>query len=535
MKIRTKLTIWSSGTILLFLIISLIAWVNVKKLLKTNEYVFHTSQMIQHTLTLEKYIERLEINVRNCTLLRDNKNIKKYESDKEQIRYELHTILLKVRTPSQRQIIEDASVKINKWLFEADKFLNGLREKPGNTTNFEIISKMILGDKYLEYIRGDVHNFHNNESIIMEKRRLQEIITVNNTFIAIAVSTLVVLLIFAFVSYIFSSKIRKPISLITKMMRHIAEGRADLTKRIDYTKNDEIGEMIKWFNAFIKNLHSLIDDIKNEIGTLDEFSHILSLSSTSQANDSVSNSSAIDHMTSAMEDLRQVTEVYYNDTTEALETNEKSIADLLEKTDTTKNLRQVEEINDRLKAVSDILIDMNSQAADIEDFIKSIREVSIQSRILSVNASVQANKAGEHGKGFAVIAGEIKTLSATSERSIVNAMKTYKAVQNLTQQCALTIENIQTKLVDFIKKAGVINKDIMEKTELLSDISSSISSLGVSRKRQLEGIRILAEAMESIKDSSSGNADGARDLESASGKIATLSKKLKNNTDDFKT
>ena len=534
MNIRKKLTLLSCGTLVLIFIVSMVSWLSVRRLLDVNEYVIHSGQVIQNALLMEKYIERLEINIRNCVIARGNTAKKQYESDKARLRDEIRILDTIIWTSSQRNIISNVSLKLEKWLRESDKFVKTLKKE----ADPEVVSKDLIrvsqGDIYLEKIRNTVKDFYYNEQKLLEERKNNEANTAYFTLSAIVYSSILILLIFAIFSFLISNRIRKPLNLSVKMMKNIAEGSADLSERINLKQYDEVGEFVKWFNMFMEKIQTIIISLKSEINILDEQVGYLSSASTGLANNSVANSSAIEHMNTAMEDLKQVTEVYHKTTTETLEENEKNISELMLDADDATNMTHVSAINDKLESVSEFLIDMNRQSSDMENFIRELKEISVQSKILSVNASVQASKAGEHGKGFSVIAQEIKNLSTNSELAIKNATKTFKSVQNLSQQCALTIENIQTKLFDFIKKAKSYSDEFIHKTELLGSISETINGLTVSRKQHLEGIRILSEAMSGIKDSTDNNAEGARKLETAAGSLSDLSSRLKENTENFK-
>ena len=88
----------------------------------------------------------------------------------------------------------------------------------------------------------------------------------------------------------------------------------------------------------------------------------------------------------------------------------------------------------------------------VENFITTIKEISTQSRILAVNASIQANKAGEKGKGFSVIASEIKNLSLDSDKTIKDVMEIFKRINSLSHRSALNIDKIEHILKDFLDK-----------------------------------------------------------------------------------
>ena len=533
MKLKSKLTLWSSGTIILVLAVSLVSLYSIKRLLYTTEYVLHTSQVIQHALLLEKYVERLEINVRNYTMFKKQASMDKYNEDKKLLYSEITVLRNLISTPSQREIINSATERIDKWIFEADKFLIPLNKQPIGSFKIGDINKMVLGDKYLNYIRGDIRNFYNNEQILMEKRKLDETIAVDRTFLAIEFATLFIIALYALLSYFIANGIKKPINKTSSLMKSIAEGKADLTKRIKLKPNDEVGEFIIWFNNFIDNLQKLIKEIKSEVEDIDVLSNSLTTFSTDLANNSVANSSAIEHMNNAMEEFSQVAEGYYDNTSEVLKKNEKNISGILSDTDEVVDLSNINTISEKLNSVSDFLIDLNKETDYIDVFIKEIKEISIQSKILSVNASVESSKAGEQGKTFSVIAEEIRDLAKNSELAINNATKTFTTAKNLSQNCALTIETIQKHLVDFIDKSDDIGEMFDHKVKSVNNISDVIGELTQSRKKHLNGLKILTEAMDGIKDASAENAKGAKNLASASNKLASLSDKLKENTDNF--
>ena len=309
MKLKSKLTIWSCGTIILIIILFLVAWLNINRLLTSSNRIIHTHQVLQHTLLLQKYVERLEVNIRNCTLLKDQKSYDCYKNDKQLISSEIDKLKKIILTPSQKEIITRTAGKINKWTFEADKFVTQLKNNEHNSeVNPQEINKMLLGDKFLEKIRDELNQFLTNEEKLIMSRKKQETETVNTTFSLIAITTIIVVIAFAIISYMLSNRIIKPINNTSQTMKEIAEGNADLTIRIPEKSKDEIGQLTHWFNKFIENLQTIVLNIKEEAYILDNSSGSFSKTATTLANTAVANSSAIDHMNSAMEDLIQMSE-----------------------------------------------------------------------------------------------------------------------------------------------------------------------------------------------------------------------------------
>ena len=534
MKIKTKLSLWNIFTILFMVIIFLVVWININKLISISRQLFKTTQVVEKAINIENNLERIEINIQSCVLFKTAETFKRFTKTKNEITFQVENLRSSVDNKEKKEQLKSILNKINKWFYEADKFILKIRENsPASLPSKQEILNTNIGKKYLDIIRKDIHNFHKSELILMDQERLKSIKTISNTFAAIALCTIVIILIQTILSYFISLRIRKPILHATDMMKSLVTGSADLTKNIECKSNDEINGLVSWFNKFIDNYRDNICEIKDEVKILEEYSKTLSDASTKLANESVSNSSSINHMSTAMEDLKQITEVYHEETSKTLKGNEENISVLLHKNNIGQESAQIENMNEKLKVITDLLSDLNNYAYDIEEFIKSIKEIAVQSRILSVNTSVQASKAGENGKGFNVIADEIKNLSSNSEKSINSALKTYKSLLNTSQQCSLSIESIQMQIFKLLKRISEINNDIENKSDLLNNISNAFSRMDMSRSKQLEGMTLLTDTMIEIKDSSNLNADAAKSLEQTAAHLMQLCNKLKDNSDSY--
>ncbi len=535
MKLKNKLTIWVGVTVILIITLFIITWLNINRLLVSNDKIIHTHNVLQHTLLLQKYIERLEINIRNYTLFKNNESYDNYKRDKESMDFEVNKLKKLIWTPSQKEIISEISKKIDKWTSEADDFISQLENDKGESTvNMPEINKMLLGDKFLRKIRDKLSSFLANEENLMLARKKQEANAVNVTYLIIAFSTLIVVIIFIIISYILSNRIIKPINNTSKIMREIANGNADLTKRIPQKSNDEIGQLVHWFNKFIENLQIIVLNIKEETDILDNSSSTFSKTATTLANAAVANSSAMDHMNSAMEDLVQMSDANSSDISNSLTDIREKLIELISFFDTSETDADLIHLKECIESVTETISEIAGNTLLVENFIATIKEISTQSRILAVNASIQANKAGESGKGFSVIASEIKNLSINSDKTIKDVMEIFKRINSLSHRSALNIDKIEHILKEFLDKTSEQNKKLEQKTNLLADMSSSITDLSSFRINQHDGVNNLSSTIGSIKDSSSNNAEGARNMEKASSEMITISKKIKEKIDNFK-
>jgi methyl-accepting chemotaxis protein len=538
MKLKSKLTIWSCGTLFLMIIITAVSWYSIQKLQNTTEYILHTSKMMRYHLELEKYITLMESSEENYIIHNDKYFLDGYYQAKKNAKNNLNIMLQVVRTPSQKVLLSDISKKLNKWTDEigdTEIVLHNKNRTLNKSSIQSIKNRLTISDTILAKIKNDLLDFSTNEQILMQKRKTSETKTVSYLLYLIVFASVVTMVLFAIMSYLLSLRIRRPLNKAGNMMKNIAEGSADLTSRIKIESNDEIGVLIKWFNIFIEKLQHMIINIQSESDRLSEYSNVLSETAAFLANESVVTSSAINHMTTAMEDLNQVTEANFKNSTTNLANNEESISDFINSIKINDSIEKTEAINEEVKDINDNLLAINVQINDIEKLINETKGLSVQSNILSINASIQANKAGEYGKIFAVIASEIKNMSTSSSITTQNIELIFDEIINVSQKTTLKIDKINSLREKLINDISLHNEGILKKTQVLTNISKSINELSSTRQTQLEGISILSGAMKEINDTSVSNADGAKNLEKASSHLLTLSKKLKNECYNFRT
>ncbi len=311
----------------------------------------------------------------------------------------------------------------------------------------------------------------------------------------------------------------------------IAEG--DLTVEFQARSSDD--ELGKVFELMDSNLGKMIKDLLNT--GLSLASSIAQLSSTTAqfAASTSETASAANEITTTIEEIRQTANIssekadQLSQFTEATALNskkgKKAIDDVLE---------GMQHIKEEMDLLDDSIMKLSEQTQSIGDIISSVHDIADQSNLLSVNASIEAAKAGEMGKGFSVVAQEIKSLADQSKEStnhikiILNDIQKAAGLSVMATERGGKAVNAGSILAD---SAGKLIQDLSNKVMDSADAALQISA---SSREQLTGIEQLFQAMTDIKEAGFQNMEGAKQIEQATGDFEKMSKKLEAITGRFK-
>lgn len=335
-------------------------------------------------------------------------------------------------------------------------------------------------------------------------------------------------------SIILSQSVLRPINQLTDISYKISEG--DLTRELPVWKNDEIGVLFSAINDMIKSVKALFSEISNGVETLSEAVNQISSTSSQLAAGASETSGSIAEISATMEQFRQTAQLS-NENAEkvAKESDEVTHISQSGTTAVRNTISVMNRIKDEMKYVADSILKLSEQSRSIGEIINVVTDLADQSNLLSVNAAIEASKAGEHGKGFVVVAKEIKSLAGQSKEAAGQIRKILSEIQSATSVAVMATEK-GTRVVD---EGNLLSAQAGETIDVLAgNIRKTVdaySHIACSSQEQLTGIDQLSDAMISIKEASLQNVDGARMLEDAAENLKDLSGRLKSMAGRFRT
>ncbi len=273
-----------------------------------------------------------------------------------------------------------------------------------------------------------------------------------------------------------------PIGKTVAMIRDIAEGEGDLTKRLEASSRDEIGELARWFNTFIDNLQKMIANIASNIvkmrkasGELSEIAQIMAQGSEQTSAKAQTVAAASEKMSANMNSVATAMGEATNNVNIMATATEEMTATINEIAHNAENARSTtQEAVDQASYASSQVSELGEAADEIGKVVETITEISEQVNLLALNATIEAARAGEAGKGFAVVANEIKELARQTADATLEIKQRVEGIQNTTEGTISHISAITSVVNDVNEIVGTIATAVEEQSVTTKEISSNI-------------------------------------------------------------
>nr|NJM04263.1 HAMP domain-containing protein [Desulfobacula sp.] len=345
---------------------------------------------------------------------------------------------------------------------------------------------------------------------------------------AAAILGVIIILILAI---LFSIKVLviTPLNAATVILKEIATGEGDLTKSIPIKRQDEIGELSKWFNAFMTSLKEMIISIRRDAVTVSDsstemlkVSDLLSGAVKDLSARASSVSAASEEMSSNMKSVASSTDETTSNVGTIAAAAEEMTATINEITRSAENARTVtEDAVVQAKASLEQVGELGKAAVDIGHVIETIQDISEQVNLLALNATIEAARAGEAGKGFAVVAGEIKSLASQTAQASSSIKDKVRVIQDTTRE---TVHQINS-----------ISKVISEANDSVSTIAGAIEEQSATTKEISNNVHSISSGLSTVNDNVSQSSSVSEHIAQEIAEVNNASAQMKENSNKVNT
>jgi methyl-accepting chemotaxis protein len=406
------------------------------------------------------------------------------------------------------------------------------------TQGFEAAQTIVLtgtGKTIMDNIRTTITGILNTEQTLLATRLAAQVTTVNTTRIVIIAGAIIAILAMIAIGILLIRNITKPIKELSELSRRIGGG--DLAVDIPQVgRQDEIGSLWQSFRTMTESMLTMVKENKESVNLLSSSSAEILAAATQIAAGSVETATAVSQTTSTVEEVRQISE--------SSSAKAKAVADNAQKTteiaqNGKKALEGIAEVMDNIRekveSIAESVVRLSEQGQAIGEIIASVNDIADQSNLLAVNAAIEAAKAGEYGKGFGVVAQEIKGLAEQSRQATTKVRAILLDVQKGTSAAVMATEQ-GNKAVDIgVKQSQEAGESIRVLTDSVAEAAQTAIQIAASNQQQMAGISQVTSAMENIKQGSAQTAASTKQAEIAARNLNELAQKIKQLMEHYRT
>jgi methyl-accepting chemotaxis protein len=334
-------------------------------------------------------------------------------------------------------------------------------------------------------------------------------------------------------SYILTKSISNPISTLAENADRIAKG--DLTVQTpSETRADEIGMLNASFATMVKNLRDVQTDLSAGIGVLASSSSEILATTTQIASGAAETASAVSETTSTVEEVKQTVDLASQKAKSVAESSQQAsvIAQSGQKA-VDEVVGSMHRVQEQMESIADNVVQLAEKSQAIGEIIVTVNDIAEQSNILAVNASIEAAKAGEQGKGFSVVAQEIRTLAEQSKEATAQVRTILTDIQRGVSAAVMATEQGNRTVSESMKQSTDAGESIRVLAGTVAESSKAAIQISASSQQQLVGMNQIVQSMENIKQASQQNLRGTQQAETAAKNLHDLGQKLKQIADRY--
>lgn len=434
--------------------------------------------------------------------------------------------------PSKKNEVSAIKLSVKKYSSLAARLSTGMID--GNLTPSEMPGLVKSMNEALVDAKAKLKAFNESSLAAFNLTVSESNEASDNALLTSLILSFVVIAIIILVSLSVVLSIIRNINSMRASLKDIAQGEGDLTKRISAESKDEIGDLIHWFNLFMEKLHSSINDVVSSIGPLASVSSDLDSITSKTRAITEEQSRATDEVTESVSDMFQ--------SVQGVAQSALSAAEAAKEADTeaqngrgvvTQSVESINNLASEIEHAASVIGKLESDTENVGAILDVIKGIAEQTNLLALNAAIEAARAGEQGRGFAVVADEVRTLASRTQDSTQEIQRVIEELQSAAQSAAKVMSHSQLQVKTSVEHASKTDKSLATITERVESITQMNSDIAAATGQQELSSNSIKKNVEGIRNNAEAAVKNVQEVEAASASLISTSENLRKITSQF--
>jgi methyl-accepting chemotaxis protein len=564
-NVGTKISVGFGIALAIFVIVGVVAYRSVTQQTEAADWVAHTREVQTVLAQLLSNLQDTETGQRGYVITGVESYLAPYMDGTTRAEDNRKRLVQLVADNPQQQVRADALAPLIVDKFAELQQTIDLRR----SGDFAAAQKVVLSDrgkKAMDGIRSLLQEMNTEEEALLKKRAEEAQSDARDAKSTIVVGTLVALLIAGLAGLIIARNIARPLANLTGVAELITVGNLSSPVTVG-ERSDEVGVLARAFERMTASLRTMAaaaeriaagdlrmrlepqspddvlgnafvrmtDNLRRQLGGMAEGATVLGsaaseiVASTAQlASGATQSAAAVTETTTTVEEIRQTAQLASQKARTVADSAQKAVQISLAGRKSTDDVSTgMGRIRTQMDAIAQSMMRLSEQTQTIGQIIATVEDLAAQSNLLAVNAAIEAAKAGEHGKGFGVVAQEVKSLAEQSRQATDRVRTILSDIQKATTAAVMATEQGAKAVEAGGKQTELAGESIGALAGSVTEAAQAATQIAASSQQQLIGMDQVAGAMENIKQASTQNVASARQLETAARNLSELGQRMK--------
>ncbi len=309
--------------------------------------------------------------------------------------------------------------------------------------------------------------------------------TVTQMMIWILVSGVALALLVSAVNLLLSRRMLAPLQQTAKALLDIAEGEGDLTRRLDVHSRDEVGDVARGFNGFVEKIHQLVQEVQSAVGSLSQSTASMTdvVSQTQndtrrQREDTSRTAAAIQEMVAAVQEVASSAAQAANAAQQAdgdASEGDRVVAD---------TIGAINQLAEDVHRSAEVISRLGQDADNIGSVVSVISDIAEQTNLLALNAAIGAARAGDQGRGFSVVADEVRNLASRTQQSTDEIQQMIERLQQGAREAVAVMANSREQSGATTERAASASRSLQQITASVATINEMNTQIAGAAEQQ---------------------------------------------------